>query len=138
MLNEQQAASIRAREQELRVWLGSRTSYHPGELPAEMNPPTNDERSALEVFEFCCDKPEKYFLYISEKHDSALSGPTKPRIATTWMGEKLGDVQFGREWRDSFGGTRVSITIRAINGCAYYGTYYKSSGSYARVKRQKA
>jgi hypothetical protein len=85
---------------------------------------TNEERSAIEVFEFMRDKPERYFLYINEARG----------IATTWTGAKLGVVWLGRRYRDNFGGERVSISIRAINGESYSGTFYKSSGDYARVR----
>jgi hypothetical protein len=88
---------------------------------------TNDERSALEVFEFCTNPPDKYFLYINEKNHTA----------TTWTGETLGRVFLGREYRDNFGGRRVPITVRGINGLTYHGTYFKSSGDYARVRVKK-
>lgn len=93
-------------------------------LPA---PVTNADRSAVEVYEFYHNQPERYFLYISEAK----------RIATTWTGDKLGDVSFGAKFNDNFGGTRVPITIVAINGRVYHGTYFKSSGDYARVKIAK-
>lgn len=86
---------------------------------------TNEERSALEVSEFKANLPDKYFLYIDENE----------KTATTWTGEKLGNVVFGREWCDNFGGKRQSIRIHAINGHEYAGTYFKSSGNYARVRR---
>lgn len=54
------------------------------------------------------------------------------------MGDKLGDVTFGREYktptRGHFPSVRVPITVRGINGVTYHGTYFKSSGDYARVK----
>ncbi len=128
MLTQEQADDIRARETQLKAWCDDRTSYRPEEIPADINPPTNAERSALEVFEFTRDKPERYFLYITEE----------TKIATTWTGEKLGTVVFGSQWRDSFGGTRVPVLIYAINGEHYHGTYYKSAGNYARVKKCKA
>jgi hypothetical protein len=87
----------------------------------------NKERSAVDVYEFTRDKPERYFVYINEKD----------RLATTWMGDRLGNVSLGREWRDNLGGKRVSITIRAINGETYHGTFYKSAGDYARIKKAK-
>jgi len=87
----------------------------------------NDLRSALEVYEFIHDKPEKYFLYIDEKKTEAI----------TWTGQKLGSVWFGREFRDNFGGKRQPITVCGINGVKYAGTYYKSSGNYARIKAVK-
>lgn len=89
--------------------------------------PTNEERSAVEVFEFHSDPPQRYFLYINQEK----------RIATTWTGDKLGDVSFGRAWRDNFGGERVPISVRAINGRSYHGTYYRSSGDYARITLSK-
>lgn len=89
--------------------------------------PTNEERSAVEVYEFVTNPPDKYFLYIN----------CTKRIATTWTGDKLGDVSFGSEYRDNFGGKRVPITVYAINGKRYHGTYYKSSGDYARIKLAK-
>ncbi len=128
MLTQEQAADIRNRETQLKAWLGDRTSYRPEEIPTDINPPTNDERSALEVFEFTRDKPERYFLYITEE----------TKIATTWTGEKLGTVVFGSQWCDNFGGIRIPVTINAVNGERYHGTYYKSAGNYARVKKCKA
>jgi hypothetical protein len=89
--------------------------------------PTNEMRSACEVYEFCVTPPERYFLYINREK----------KVATTWTGDVLGQVYFGTQWRDNFGGTRVPITVRAINGKTYHGTYYKSSGDYARIKLSK-
>jgi hypothetical protein len=102
-------------------------------IPADAKPPvnvTNEDRSAIEVYEFCRDKPDRYFLYV--KH---LEG--RNAVATTWTGEHLGSATLGPVYRDNFGGKRQSITIRAINGETYHGTYYKSAGDYARVKRAK-
>jgi hypothetical protein len=124
-ISAETANDIRNRETALREWMGNRTSYHPDELPAHMNPPTNEERSALEVFEFLRDKPARYFLYIN----------AEKKLATTWTGEELGRVTFGRTYRDNFGGERVAITVQAVSGDTYHGTYYKSSGDYARVKK---
>ena len=105
---------------------------------------TNDERSEIEVYEFCAAPPEKYLLYI--KDNSALRAGRLGNvpvigtedIATTWTGDRLGTVFMGREYRDSFGGRRVPVTIRAINGRVYHGTYFKSAGDYARVKLAKS
>jgi hypothetical protein len=128
IITEQERNEIVARECALNTWRGTRNSYNPNELPEYIHPPTNDERSAIEVFEFCRNKPERYFLYINaDKH-----------VATTWTGKFLGDVTFGKAWRDNFGGMRVSVRIRAINGCQYTGTYFKTAGDYARVRRVKS
>jgi hypothetical protein len=68
-------------------------------------------------------------------------------IATTFTGEILGKVDFGCEYQvpvntypSNFMGresTRVSISVHGINGVEYYGTYFKSSGDYARIKARK-
>ena len=87
----------------------------------------NEHTSAIEVYKFMQDKPQSYFLYIDEQ----------TRQATTWTGAKLGSVVFLREYRSTFGDTRVSIRVKGINGIVYYGTYYKSAGDYARIKAYK-
>lgn len=99
------------------------TSYKPEQV-AHLNPPTNDEISAVEVFDFINDPPKKYFLYVNEEKQHVQ----------TWTGDWLGNVTFGKQWRDCFGGVRVSVRVYAINGRQYAGTYYKSAGDYARVK----
>jgi hypothetical protein len=85
---------------------------------------TNDLRSAIEVYEFMEDKPDRYFMYINESK----------RIATTWTGQILGTVHFGKEFRSNMGDVRVAVMVFSINSLDYFGTYYKSSGDYARVK----
>jgi hypothetical protein len=133
MITPQHAADIRQRNDRLMSWVDSIrgkngwTSYRPEDKPPDVPDVTNEERSALEVFEFCSNPPTKYFLYISE---------TK-RTATTWTGDVLGQVSFGREYRDNFGGKRAPIWIRGINGRSYHGTYYKSSGNFARIRLSK-
>lgn len=99
-------------------------SYRPEDKPACVPDVPNADKSALEVFDFVFDPPAKYFLYINETDGTA----------TTWTGDKLGRVVFGREYRDNFGGRRVPVRVYGINGLTYTGTYYKSSGDYARVK----
>jgi hypothetical protein len=89
--------------------------------------PTNEERSAVEVHEFQAEPPDRYFLYINEAK----------KLATTWTGDKLGLVEFGKPFRDNFGGKRIPITVQAINGRKYHGTYFASSGEYARIKLAK-
>jgi hypothetical protein len=133
MIDAYQANEIQARMTIHDAWVDSIrnkngwASYMPEDKPAHILDVSNAERSALEVFRFYTDIPIKYFLYIDERQHAAI----------TWTGEKLGDVGFGREWRDNFGGKRVSINVQAINGLLYHGTYYKSSGNYARIKLAK-
>ena len=107
-------------------------SYKPEQVPANLKPePTNDERSTVEVYEFCQNPPTRYFLYIGFPKFG------EPAIATTWTGDKLGDVSFGTSYRSNFGDKRVPVTIRAINGKTYHGIYYSDAGTYARVKLSK-
>jgi len=133
VISAQLAADIRARNQSLMAWVDSIrgkngwASYRPEDKPTHVPDVSNEERSALEVFDFVTNPPDKYFLYINEKNATA----------TTWTGNVLGNVSFGREYRDSFGGRRVPVTVRAINGRTYRGTYFKSSGDYARIKAAK-
>jgi len=87
----------------------------------------NDLRTAVEVWEFIHNPPQNYFLYINETE----------RTATTWTGEKLGSVSFGHVYRSNMNDKRQSVTIQAINGKTYAGTYFKSAGDYARVKACK-
>jgi hypothetical protein len=133
MITPEQAADIRTRNNALMAWVNSIrgkngwASYRPEDKPADVPDVTNEERSALEVFEFCTNPSDKYFLYIS----------LEKQAATTWTGVLLGHVTFGREYRDNFGGIRVPVTVRAINGLTYHGTYFKSSGDFARIRRSK-
>lgn len=86
---------------------------------------TNENRSKLEVYEFCNDIPQTYFLYINKEK----------REATTWTGEKLGNViVYGRTYRSNFGDKRANITVEGINGKYYFGTYFVGAGDYARIK----
>lgn len=85
---------------------------------------TNDDRSAIEEYEWKQEPPVKYFLYVDEKN----------RRATTWTGQILATVQFGAAYRSNFGDTRQPIWLKGTNGKKYYGTYFKSSGDYARIK----
>lgn len=87
----------------------------------------NDVRSAIEVYEFVCDPPKNYFLYVNEK----------TRKATTWTGQDLGNIVFGNSWKSNLGDLRMNVTVHAINGQVYAGTYYKGAGSYARIKLLK-
>lgn len=135
MIDEATARDIEQREANLETWIvanGYRSksgwsSYPTGTAPEDCKV-SNEERAQLEVRRFMLEKPDKYFLYINEEK----------RTASTWMSAYvLGSVTFGREWRDNFGGRRVPVTIHAVNGITYHGTYYRSSGDYARVKAAK-
>jgi hypothetical protein len=141
-LTPAQASDIRAKLDKFDAWLNTKrnkrngwASYRPEDIPADVPRVSNDERSALEVFDFVNNPPAKYFLYI--KQETNLLETWQHGRATTWTGETLGAVSFGREWRSNMGDRRVPVTIRAINGRTYVGTYYKSTGDYARVRLAK-
>ena len=137
MIDEVIAADIECRLANLETWVvanGYRhkngwTSYPSGIEPEDCKV-SNDERAQLELRQFMIEKPERYFLYVDEK----------TKTATVWTGVVLGSVIFGREYKSpSFGraSVRVPVTIKAVNGLTYHGTYYKSSGDYARVRASK-
>jgi len=135
MLTATEAADIRAKIERFEAWLGKRCSYRVEELPAGVPQVSNEERSALEVFEFLNDPPIKYFLYIKEGNP-AQAAPLVGQ-ATTWTGDRLGYGRFGRSSRSNMGDVRVPVTISAINGRTYVGTYFKSAGDYARIRLAK-
>lgn len=90
--------------------------------------PTNEETSAIEVYEFATNPPDKYFLYVD----------LPKQVVTTWTGELLGKIMStGKTHRSNLGDVRVPIRIKAINGKEYHGTFYKSAGDYARIEMYK-
>lgn len=93
---------------------------------------SNEQRSQSEVREFIANPPAKYFLYIK------LLIPGHYRAeATTWMGDLLGAARLGSRYRSNMGDYRRAVTIRAVNGRTYVGTFFESAGDYARVRLAK-
>lgn len=129
IISPEVAAITRAQYDRHNAWLKStgKNSYKPEEVPQGCEYPGTEATSALEVYEFCRDRPESYFLYINESKS----------LAITWAGDELGIVTFGRSYRGNMGDVRVPVTIHAINGKRYHGTYFNSAGNYARVKMCK-
>lgn len=101
----------------------------------------NRETSQREVAEWLANPPERYFAYVKPRENMETMGCSPPDTRylrgtiTTWMGDELGIVFGGLPYRDNFGGTRVSIDVVGNNGIIYFGTYYKSSGDYCRIRR---
>ena len=88
----------------------------------------NDYQSALEVYEFLEDPPDKYFAYVDEKEMRLI----------TWTGQTLGKIiKMGGKFKGNMGDDRITIIVKGINGREYYGTYYCSAGDYARIKAYK-
>lgn len=138
IMGQQQYLELRARLNAHQEWLErevfskGRNWYPVGACPPELRV-TNEERSAVEVWEWLADPPERYFAYV----DTVAKAPTYyPRI-TTWMGDNLGVCRLGRRWRSNFGDWRVSITVYGTNGVHYYGTFYESAGDYCRLRAYK-
>ncbi len=126
---------LKSRLAEFEAWRNGRSSYKTEDVPASIPQVSNEERSQIEVYEFVHNPPARYSLYIK------LDG--RKFTATTWTGDVLGSGEIGREYEvPAFGGwpsKRVSLpSFKAINGKHYSGTFYKSSGDYARVKMCKA
>lgn len=96
----------------------------------------NSITSAHEVYEWLHNPPAKYFAYVKLTTDRQGYGAG---ILTTWTGEKLGNLHAGRRYRSGFGYDtyRRSISVVGTNGVKYYGTYYESSGDYARITARK-
>jgi hypothetical protein len=127
-ITKEQRDEISARIGEFHMWLGKRTSYRTEEVPAGLAV-SNDERAQVELYDFVHNPPDRYFLYIREDKE------TGRKTAINFTGLTLGTVLSGREYRCGFGWSkRQSISVHAINGYVYHGTYYKGSGDYARVK----
>lgn len=100
---------------------------------------TNEERSALEVFEFMRDRPQRYSAYWRNHEPRVMCGGP---VITTWAGDTLATVtRIGPAYTvyglHGVASTRVSFRAQGINGVMYAGTYYKSSGDYVRMRAIK-
>ena len=133
MITEQDYQAIIAKRDDLKTWLDTSpcvTRSHNGTLsyPSDTLPQhchiSNDERSAVEVYEFIRDRPHTYFAYTTPA--TAI-----PQSVTTWTGEKLGTViAHGTPYISSWGDTRQQLTIiPAINGLTYSATAYFGRGN---------
>lgn len=112
LITEERATDIRVRHDALRVFLGKRTSYRAEEV-AHLNPPANDELSALEVFELHRDRPERFTAYVTSDGY---------RNVTTWTGDRVAIVASCGEWhRNNFGGKWREVRIKP-DFCRWYYT----------------
>lgn len=134
MITEAQYKELRAKYD---LYHAERERLYPGsnwidaERAAQLPPaPEHDEISAIEVYEFVTDPPANYFAYVK------TTGIWFADV-TTWTGEKLGEGYLGRIYFSNMGDERRSITVHAINGKKYYGTYYKGAGDYCRLTMRK-
>jgi hypothetical protein len=142
MITESEYNKLRAKIDHLESWRNTPQSAALSLLNRPLFKVTNEERSAVEVYEFVHDIPERYFAYV-KLHDQELLG--NAQLAhnrygnlTTWTGDTLGGIYWmGREFRSNMGDKRIPIRVRGINGRSYSGTYYKSAGDYARLRLLK-
>ena len=89
---------------------------------------SNEEQSAVELYDFYHNPPQCYFGYVSPDLSSI----------TTWTGETLATVTYADlVWRSNFGDTRQTLYARGINGLSYQATHYKSAGGYCRMRAIK-
>lgn len=107
-------------------------SYRPEEVPADIAAiaPTNEERGLIEIQDLHELQPERLFCYVTRDGDGWK--------ATNFPGQRLGLVYVGGSYSSpAFGrsSTRRPVRLACINGCAYFGTLYESSGDYARLRR---
>lgn len=120
---------IMERENALGQWMRARkvNSYKPEDV-AHLNPPTNEERSAVELFDFMKEQPSRVFAYRT----------TSNRAIHNWMGETLASVTWeGSEYRDNMGGKRYAFRAIGVNGIAYAGVAFPSAGDYVRMRAVK-
>jgi hypothetical protein len=130
---------VRNREAALHAWRGNRNAYYEKDaIAAGLNPPTNEERSAVECFEWLTNPPQRYFIYVTRpKVAQGCTLGFKRTTVTTWTGDVLGQAHLGGKFESNFGDERYSITITGTNGKKYHGTYYAGAGDYARIKLSK-
>jgi hypothetical protein len=101
-------------------------SFTPEELAAIGLPkPTNEERSAVEEYEFRTNKEERYFAYVNQE----------TKTVTTWTGQPLGVIlALTGAYRSNFGDARLVYRVIGSNGVVYSAVYYCSAGSYCRMR----
>lgn len=99
----------------------------------------NEERGALELFQFMAHQPKRVFAYYDPVED--------PRGATsffvgdgirTFVGDYLGTVVHRGQVTRPFGNPHARIQhvrVRAINGYIYRGTCALDSGTYCKLRR---
>jgi hypothetical protein len=112
-------------------------SYREQDIPRGLPVPSNEERSQVEVYEFCRNRPDKYFIYV-QRNKCAPGVYDNKFTATTWTGQALGYGFLGRRYTTGAGlrvSVRYPVRFTAITGDQYHGTYYASAGDYARVKK---
>lgn len=139
------AEQTRARDAALRAYMGKSNSYDPRELPAHVNPPSNELRSHAERVAFFTQPlahGQSYTAYLAKSEPHAMplcNGHHVTHRITTWTGETLAHVTritSRRERRGFTTDTRGSFWARGIDGRVYYGTH-NGAGMYCRMRLSK-
>lgn len=110
---------------------------------------TNRMRGCIEKFDILVSRPERLFAYVRLRSEVQSHGyRTREQRARgisnqvgtigTWNTMPLGKCFTGRAYFDNMNGGRLPLTVKAINGCEYHGTYYFTAGDYCRLKMVKA
>ena len=104
----------------------------------------NRATSAREAAEFKARTADRWFAYWHEPSEATRRGASEaalgriPVTIQTWIGEVLARVTWqGRAystWGFGSRSTRVNFRARGIDGREWFGTYYKSSGDYVRMR----
>lgn len=129
MITAERAADIRARYDAVRAFLNGKCSYKPEEV-AHLDPPTNDDISALEIFELHRDKPERFTAYVSTNGH---------RSVTTWTGDRIAVmVDSGRWHTNNMGGRWRQVQIKPDFCRWYYTGREYDSRQCVNFKRMKA
>lgn len=133
MISPVQAADIETRYNALRAFIGDRTSHRTEEV-AHLNPPTNDEISALEVFRLHRDQPEQFTAYVTWRTD-----PVEAKRITTWTGERVGVRCDAGPWHTNNMGAKWRQLRIKPDFCRWYYTGREyDSRQCVNFKRMKA
>lgn len=133
MLSPAQAAAVEARYNAVRSFLGKRTSYKTEEV-AHLNPPSNEEVSALEVFRLHTEKPEQFTAYVTWRTD-----PDEAKLITTWTGERVAvRCDYGPWHTNNMGAKWRQLRIKPDFCRWYYTGREYNSRQCVNFKRMKA
>jgi hypothetical protein len=84
----------------------------------------------LDLSDFHRDPPARLFCYVTlTSHGWECGNFTGTPYGRVHVGASYTCPAFGRK------STRRSVTLSAVNGWIYSGTFFESSGDYARLKR---
>ena len=126
-LDPEHAATIRERCARFNAWVDTRRNVRAGrfpreeEIPAELRGvnPTNLDKGLLDLCDFHAEPPAQLFAYVTHDISGAWQCANFPgvRYGTVHVGPAYKSPAFGRA------STRRSVTLFAVNGWVYDGTF---------------